>query len=894
MPQLGKTMKDDSNQINQAALRTLVRSIQLFQGEFSLLLARCNYVQLQEQIVQQLHQQSPLTIDELALEPSARTLYHTIANHLAQKPQPHALMVSGLESVVALDRLLNATNQVREEFRNFNFPLILWVTDEVLQKLIRLIPDFHSWSTKIKFVSSTEALINLITHTTDAAFAKIIDIGVGAFSNSQVLNLERGSSHRTQLESALGDLRERQVQLPLELEASLEFVLGQDTSRSLIERWQHYQRSLELWQKTICCHTGASLPFPTSPSQQWVERIGCVWYYKGLWWRSYGVENPNEYKLACDRSLTYFQELMVFFRHYQRRDLEAKFINALGEVLQRLERWQDLAIVAHHSLTLHQSLYGYPLEKQGFLHLGDGLRLAHDYVLLADVALAQEKWQEAKKNALLAIQIQEYAQQLSPSEQAIDWRNQYHRQFYFLALARALSGLNQKQEAINTLEKIRIEGNPQFDPRLYLRVLGELRQLYHQQGNYLQAWQLKLEQNSLQQEYCLCAFVGATYLKAPKFVRIPALPNNQSHHNQVNFTGGRYQDIQNLQEKLGRNDCQLTVVYGHSKVGKSSLMHGYLLPKLQTCTLDNREVLPIYVRDYSNWSAKLSHALTTALQEAAQSRFQEISSLLTNDLNSESSILEQLNHNGRHDFLSVLIFDQVEELCFSNFPSSQLKAFFDFVHNCLTIPYVKVILSVQQEYLQELCAQSQYQNSQQDCLQNLSIKQLDNPNQNIFYCLENFSTDQAKAAIQELITKAKLGLESKLIDRLGEDLTNQSEQVQPLQLQLIGFQLQTEGITTLAQYQHRGGKVGLLNRYLEAAIAQCGQENEATAHLLLNSLTAKNSSPLQKTKTELVQELGTTAANLDLIIEIFIGSGLVLKLPALPEEKYQLSVPEGC
>ncbi len=57
-------------------------------------------------------------------------------------------MILGLESVKDIDNLLISANQVREEFRqHFPFPLVLWVNDEVLCKLIRLAPDLESWGT---------------------------------------------------------------------------------------------------------------------------------------------------------------------------------------------------------------------------------------------------------------------------------------------------------------------------------------------------------------------------------------------------------------------------------------------------------------------------------------------------------------------------------------------------------------------------------------------------------------------------------------------------------------------------------------------------------------------------------------------------------------------------
>jgi hypothetical protein len=105
-------------------------------------------------IVKQLRKQCPVEIRELVLERSVKTLYSTIAEEVGLE-EPSALMVSSLESVISLDQLLIATNQVREEFRNLAYPMVLWVTDEVLRRLIRLVPDFESWATSVEFTTVT-------------------------------------------------------------------------------------------------------------------------------------------------------------------------------------------------------------------------------------------------------------------------------------------------------------------------------------------------------------------------------------------------------------------------------------------------------------------------------------------------------------------------------------------------------------------------------------------------------------------------------------------------------------------------------------------------------------------------------------------------------------------
>ncbi|NEO66769.1 MAG: hypothetical protein F6J98_42925, partial [Moorea sp. SIO4G2] len=166
----------DAAQYNDSTLKALSRAIAFSQGEFSLVIVRCNYQGLQQQMLQRLKAlcQPQYPITEFIIPPSATTLYTTIQNYehrelgrgqdkgidrsgnrqsstpidpsLPHPPissPPHsALLIVGLESVVSLEELLTSTNQVRDEFRKrLTFPLILWVNDQVLQKLMRLAPD---------------------------------------------------------------------------------------------------------------------------------------------------------------------------------------------------------------------------------------------------------------------------------------------------------------------------------------------------------------------------------------------------------------------------------------------------------------------------------------------------------------------------------------------------------------------------------------------------------------------------------------------------------------------------------------------------------------------------------------------------------------------------------
>ncbi len=137
---------EDFAKTNKGALRKLARAISLSQGQFSLILVCCNASPQPLQVLNQLEELSSLPIQGLILEPTVDTLFTAIVTAL-EEPPPSGLVVFGLESIGAIDRVLNATNLVRDEFRKqFPFPLVLWINDEILQKLIRLAPDFKSWA----------------------------------------------------------------------------------------------------------------------------------------------------------------------------------------------------------------------------------------------------------------------------------------------------------------------------------------------------------------------------------------------------------------------------------------------------------------------------------------------------------------------------------------------------------------------------------------------------------------------------------------------------------------------------------------------------------------------------------------------------------------------------
>ena len=117
-------------------------------------------------------------------------------------------------------------------------------------------------------------------------------------------------------------------------------------------------------------------------------------------------------------------------------------------------------------------------------------------------------------------------------------------------------------------------------------------------------------------------------------------------------------------------------------------------------------------------------------------------------------------------------------------------------------------------------------------------------------------------------------------------------EVRPIELQITGSQLETDRITTLEQYQQFSDhpQLNLISRYLDQALADCGYKNERIALLVLYSLTQENETRPLKTRAEIIKDLDTASPEkIDMVLEVFIENGLVLLLPEIPEDRYQLA-----
>mgnify|MGYP005839066161 CR=1 FL=1 len=854
---------EDVAATNDRSLKALVRAITLSQGQFRLILARCNYGALRERIVQRLRELSPVEIRELVLPESIESLHTAIQAELGDEI-PKALMVFGLESVSNLRAVLTSSNYIREEFsKNFPFPLVLWINDEVLQTLLRVAPDLESWATSVEFAIATDELVEFLKQEADSLFSQVLEAGADQFVDNAALNLGMGAGKRFELESALNELQSRGCHEPA-LEASQQFILGRDAyANNQMERAQElYKQSLAFWQQN-----------------QDLERQACLLFHLGLWWRRYAVLHRAEYKSACGQARDYYQQCLEVLQQANRPDLAAKFINSLAEALQQLEQWDELETVAHEAIKLHDI---YP--RKNFL------RRARAYGFLSEVALAQERWGQAQAWAEAALdQLSKSVDDSQKQDTDMDWAQQLYRRLYRLLLAQAQRRLDQRSEALHNLEKAKDKYQHKYHPQIYLRILEALRSLYFEQGRYLEAFQIKQEKRSIEQQYGFRAFIGAGRLQPQQQVINPALVSvdgsgtgselSQGTIAPEIVASGRKQDVDCLIERMSRDDQRLMVIHGPSGVGKSSLLTAGLVPELhQKGLINSRNPLPIVIQYYKDWVRDLGTALKKALGEVKDIR-------LSAELDSLEVIVEQLRKNAERNLMTVLIFDQFE-VFFFHLPSlERRRTFWQFLHECLDrLPYVKVILSLREDYLPYLL--------ECDLVTTLEVTRNDILNKNFRYYLGNFSTEDTRKFIESL-TQRSFYLEPALIDKLVHDLSSDLGEVRPIELQLVGAQLQLEEITRLEQYQQRGLKKALVQRFLEEVVKDCGSENERAAELVLYFLTNEDGFRPRKTRNDLkadfkAADLSSEIEKLDLVLEVIVGSGFVFQWTQATTCSYQL------
>ncbi|MEM9213538.1 MAG: hypothetical protein AAGD25_04245 [Cyanobacteria bacterium P01_F01_bin.150] len=955
---------------NAAAMEELVGAIAFSQGAnaLNLLLVRCNYGQLREQMVAALLAQ----LEAESLDGPVHILrsggvdIHDQIQSVTQDGPPGAVIVLVTATGADLDAVLVELNKRREEFRrNFRFPVVLWFTDEGYQRLSQLANDFESivGGEAIAFGLSGDDLSQRLEDAAQAMFTALLKPDSSASFNKRLKEMTLGYLSADEVAIATSDLHAQAYAISPGLQAHIDFARGLNVAP--VEAIALFQQCADHWATVgtpgASLKQGVALYYLGQASYFVIDKLknqprdGLIddWAigvrHAERTVRSDGPQydfsarptsqpllESDQEPITWDIAVPPLEYCLAIFDQANRPDLVAVCVNRLERTLHRLQRWDALERLIQRALPLHQTY-------------GTVSKLSQDYGFLADIALHREQWQEAAQLAQQALDL------LEPKSQPPVMRSWWPILYRYL-LAKAERALGNGDAATAQLQAAMAMG-VMDRPTLYSAVLSLLRECLRDQGQYLEAFELKRERLSVERQYGLRAFIGAGRLRSQRVEQRPTVQSGRQTLEAIApeiDSSGRYRDLEELLNRIAGTSHKLIVLHGDSGVGKSSLVNGGLVPALQAKALENRTNVPVVLRRYTNWERELSTALTSALgNQNPKSKIQNPEdpplappkrgtggptpspsqegdrSVQNPKSKIQNSLLSTLQHCEGLSLRPVLIFDQFEEFFFANPDRVARRAFFQFIAECLELPSaLKIVFSLREDYLHYLLEAKKLVRRSDLGDGSMARSQLEDIlGQKTLYEIGNFSPEDAKAIIQRLTAGSRMGLEPGLVDALVADLARPLGEVRPIEMQIVGAQLQTEGIQSLSRYLLLGDepKEELVSHYLQDVVNDCGEKYTQLAELVLYLLTDERGTRPLKSVSELQQELKPllphfvlldepftqlstsskqetaidtkdtqnldnpkTLNGLGYVLHILCGSGLISYFPEEPEDRYQL------
>lgn len=874
------TVRNESDLANQHAIAVLGRILMLSADEFSLTLVRCNYQRLEQRTLQLLQDWVTVHADPLPIAwqvvtlSSEQTHLLSALQHHHQRAPDRALMVMGLSQRTDLGTLLEGMNRDRDEFRKQTpVPVVLWLTDDGFSQLTRLALDFKTWSAaSVKIELSMQECLALWWETVEDLFEQLLIPREQLFLSNQALDLAPGCQRRRELESV-----HKQMHVTPVNQAMWHFIQGRDAfaAGDFSGAIALFQRSLVVWSRKQGSWTREPLHFKIPDNlvikNPFLENKGLLLYHLGLCWarkaQQPGGEETDYWAKAQDRLGASWEIFAIKKRHA----IAAQILLQLGYTLQQRRDWSALQQLGESALE-ETAIQNQPTA------------LAQVYGFLAQVALGRREFEQCNH----------YVQQSLTLIADANLSHTQHLANLLLTLAKCQAQQGEPDLSLQTLERIRQELVEYWyscsdyslltREQLYGDVLMQLRWFYFAQGQYWEAFERKQEHLNILRHHDV-------QVRSPD--RHTPRSGEGTTTSDIWASSGRNQAVQDFLERLSRSDHRLTILHGSSGVGKSEFLRDDLIPTLERKILMAREVVPVLQDRYRDWEPNLCQQFQRCMPRS-----------LAFPVTDTDSLLLHLQHNSERRLMTVLILDQFENFFVACSQPESRDRFYAFLGQVLQTPFTKIILAIREDTLNVLLTLEQNVN-----LQGIDDNILD---RKIRYALKNLNCAEAQRALQSLRMHNAPPFELELIETFVQDLADTDGRVRPLELRLLGSQLQDRKITTLAQYQQLGPnpKEHLTIQALDTIIEDCGPENKTTAWRVLLSLTHDRNTRLLKTRSELWRLLvmdrpQTTARTvhstdimnaddprvqqLDLILMVLVGSDLVVILQDGREHRYQIS-----
>ncbi|MEM1427166.1 MAG: hypothetical protein AAGF75_11510, partial [Cyanobacteria bacterium P01_H01_bin.130] len=237
----------------------------------------------------------------------------------------------------------------------------------------------------------------------------------------------------------------------------------------------------------------------------------------------------------------------------------------------------------------------------------------------------------------------------------------------------------------------------------------------------------------------------------------------------------------------------------------------------------------------------------------------------------------------------VLILDQFEDFFTHRSDRQDHEPLFRFLGQCLEgVLSLDIVMSIRRDYVHYLLDWPMLARAAGDGT--LSDQAL--------FLVDDFSRDRAIAVMERLCDQVDFGIDAPSLAGIVDDLAigeGESAKVRPIELQLVGAQLEAQKLRSLAAYRLAGGKLELVRNYLDEVRRDCGPRLQGLAGDVLVLLVGDARKGLRpaKGRSQLRSELAKydiPAEEQDLawILKVLVGSGIAFELPGEPEPKVQL------
>ncbi len=298
---------------------------------------------------------------------------------------------------------------------------------------------------------------------------------------------------------------------------------------------------------------------------------------------------------------------------------------------------------------------------------------------------------------------------------------------------------------------------------------------------------------------------------------------------------------------------RLTLLYGASGVGKTSLLLAGAAPRLAA---QDQPYATIYARALEDPALAIRRAVSRQLPDAA--------------LPLDGALVDFLTVGARAlGRPIVLILDQFEEFFIRLSP--QFRAAFTAelgaICDARDLP-IKVVLSLREDWL-------------------AAVNELERRIPEIFrnrLRVLPLTRAQASQAITTPVAQLGVQYEPTLVEHLLDDLAGSaSTEIMPPQLQLVCSALYRrlppgERTITLASYAQIGGARGILQQYLDDELARLSRDERALARATLAELVTSQGTKAVRSADELALALDSTPETLAPVLERLLGARLLRAL----------------